>query len=261
MSARAPAVAGSFYPADPGRLERAVREHLAQAAPPDGRRPKALVAPHAGYVYSGPVAGSAFRTLETAREAVSRVVLLGPSHFVAIDGLALSTASAFATPLGEVSVAGGAAERLAELSQVLRADRPHAREHSLEVELPFLQLALGRFELVPLAVGDAEPDQVAEVLDLLWGGDETLIVVSTDLSHYLDYATARARDRATADAILRLDEGAIGESDACGRMPLRGLLRAARAHGLKARELDLRSSGDTAGGRDQVVGYGAFAFA
>ena len=264
MSVRSPAVAGSFYPAEPGRLEREVREHLsagAAAASADGRGPKALVAPHAGYLYSGPVAGSAFRALEAVRGAISRVVLLGPSHFVPLEGLALPTAHAFATPLGEVPVDAGAAERLAILPQVVRADRPHAREHSLEVELPFLQIALARFELVPLAVGNAEPEEVAAVLDLLWGGDETLIVISTDLSHYLDYANARTRDRATADAILRLDEGAIGESDACGRVPLRGLLHAARARGMTAHELDLRSSGDTAGGRDQVVGYGAFAFA
>lgn len=261
MKVRPAAVAGSFYPADPRRLEAEVRGHLAAADPPRGRRPKALVAPHAGYLYSGPVAGSAFRQLEPWRGAIDRVVLLGPSHFVPFAGLALPSALAFATPLGEVAIASDAANRLAALPQVVVADRPHGREHSLEVELPFLQVALERFELVPLVVGDAEPEEVAEVLDRLWGGEETLIVVSTDLSHYRDYATAAAQDRATADAIVALDVEGIAADDACGRNPLRGLLLAARRCGLVASELDLRSSGDTAGGRDRVVGYGAFALA
>jgi len=256
---RLPAVAGTFYPDDPYRLAAEVRGHLAAAAPASGARPKALVAPHAGYVYSGPVAGSAFRQLEPWRAAIRRVVLMGPSHFVPLRGLALSSAAAFATPLGDVPLAADAAERLADLPQVIIDDRPHAREHSLEVELPFLQVALDRFELVPLSVGDAEPDEVAAVLDRLWGGDETLIVVSTDLSHYLGYAAAAVRDRATADAIVALDAARIDEGDACGRHPLRGLLVAARRRALAAVELDLRSSGDTAGGHDQVVGYGAFA--
>jgi len=261
VKVRPAAVAGSFYPADPHRLEAEVRGHLAAADPPLGVRPKALVAPHAGYIYSGPVAGSAFRQLEPWRGAIDRVVLLGPSHFVPFAGLALPSTRAFATPLGDVPIASDAANRLADLPQVVVADRPHSREHALEVELPFLQVALGRFELVPLAVGDAEPEDVAEVLDRLWGGEETLIVVSTDLSHYHGYATAAARDRATADAIVALDMERIAADDACGWNPLRGLLLAARRCGLVVTELDLRSSGDTVGGRDQVVGYGAFALA
>jgi AmmeMemoRadiSam system protein B len=259
MNVRPAAVAGSFYPAEPSRLAAEVRAHLSSAEPPLGRRPKGLVAPHAGYVYSGPVAGSAFRQLEPWRGAIERVVLLGPSHFVSFSGLALSPADAFRTPLGDVAVEAGAAERLGGLPWVVVADRPHAREHALEVELPFLQIALDRFELVPLVVGEASPEEVAEVLERLWGGAETLVVVSTDLSHYHDYATAAARDRKTADAIVELDVEGIGESAACGRNPLRGLLLAARRRALEAAELDLRSSGDTAGGRDRVVGYGAFA--
>ncbi len=261
MKVRPAAVAGSFYPADPRRLEAEVRGFLAAAAAPAGAPPKALVAPHAGYVYSGPVAGNAFRQLAPWREAIDRVVLLGPSHFVPFMGLALPAAAAFATPLGDVPVAAAAADRLAGLPQVVVADAPHGREHSLEVELPFLQVALERFELVPLAVGDASPDEVAAVLDRLWGGAETLIVVSTDLSHYRDYATAAALDRATADAVVALDVDGIAVGAACGRNPLRGLLQAARQRGLVVSELDLRSSGDTAGGRDRVVGYGAFALA
>lgn len=261
MKVRPAAVAGSFYPADPRRLEAEVRGHLAAADPPAGARPKALVAPHAGFAYSGPVAGSAFRGLAPWRDAIDRVILLGPSHHVPFAGLALSSAGAFATPLGEVPVAADGTTFLAALPQVVVFDLPHGREHALEVELPFLQIALAHFELVPLAVGDAEPEEVAEVLERLWGGAETLIVVSTDLSHFHDYATAAARDRATADAVVALDVGKITADAACGRNPLRGLMLAARRRGLGVSELDLRSSGDTAGGRDRVVGYGAFAFA
>ena len=202
-----------------------------------------------------------FASSSRARGEIDRVVLLGPSHFVPFSGLALPAASAFETPLGDVPIAADAAVRLAGLPQVAVADLPHGREHALEVELPFLQVALERFELVPLVVGDASPEEVAEVLDRLWGGEETLIVVSTDLSHYRDYATAAALDRATADAIVALDLEGIVPDAACGRNPLRGLLLAARRRGLVVSELDLRSSGDTAGGRGQVVGYGAFAFA
>lgn len=261
MRVRPAAVAGSFYPAEARRLEAEVRGHLAAADPPRGERPKGLIAPHAGYVYSGPVAGSAFRQLAPWRQAIARVVLLGPSHFVPLRGLALSSATTFATPLGDVPVAADAAALLAGLPQVAVSDPPHGREHALEVELPFLQLALARFELVPLVVGDASPEEVAEVLDRLWGGAETLIVVSTDLSHFLDYATAAALDRTTADAIVARDVEGIAVGAACGRNPLRGLLLAARRRGLDVTELDLRSSGDTAGGWDRVVGYGAFALA
>jgi AmmeMemoRadiSam system protein B len=258
---RPPAVAGLFYPADPRRLAADVEGYLRAGAVADGPPPKALVAPHAGYAYSGPVAGSAFRTLASVAARLRRVVLLGPSHFVPVAGLALPVWERFATPLGEVAVDPAGRAALSGLPQVATDDRPHAREHALEVELPFLQRALGDFSLVPLVVGEASPALVAEVLERLWGGDETLVVVSTDLSHYLDYAAARRRDERTARAVGALDETAIGDADACGRQPLRGLLVAARRHGLAARRLDLRNSGDTAGRRDAVVGYGAFAFA
>jgi AmmeMemoRadiSam system protein B len=258
---RPPAVAGTFYPADATRLAAEVRAHLAAGVGDGGPPPKALVAPHAGYVYSGPIAGSAFRALAPVASRLRRVVLLGPSHFVPFPGLALPAWRAFSTPLGTVPLDARAAGALADLAQVVVADAPHAREHSLEVELPFLQVALGPFELVPLAVGDAGPEEVAAALDRLWGGEETLVVVSTDLSHYLDYATARRRDEETSRAIVELAPERIGRDDACGRHPLRGLLVAARARGLAGRELDLRSSGDTAGPRHEVVGYGAYAFA
>ena len=258
---RPAAVAGTFYPADPRELRADVDALLATAAPASGRPPKALVAPHAGYVYAGPVAASAFRQLELARRPARRVVLVGPSHFVGFEGLAAPASEAFATPLGPVAVDRAALAAIADLPQVMVSDRAHAREHSLEVELPFLQCVLGEFALVPLVVGDAEPGEVAAVLDRLWGGEETLIVVSSDLSHYLDGATATRRDSATTRAILDLAPERIGVDDACGRNPLRGLLACARGRAMTARLLDQRHSGDTAGPSDRVVGYGAYAFA
>ena len=257
---RAPAVAGRFYPADPAELRSLVHELLAEVPPATGPAPKAIIAPHAGYPYSGPIAASAYARFAPARDTVRRVILLGPSHFVALDGLATSSAEAFATPLGVVPLDLEATRQLRSLPQVQELDGAHEQEHSLEVQLPFLQTVLGRFTLVPLAVGDAAPEKIAEVLDLLWGGPETRFVISSDLSHYHDLATTQALDRATAHAIEALKPSGIGEEGACGRVPIRGLLQAARRHGLRARTIDLRTSGDTAGPRDQVVGYGAFAF-
>ncbi len=260
MSVRPAAVAGLFYPRDPIELAGTVEALLAQAELPAPPAPRALVAPHAGYVYSGPVAASAFRPLELWASTIRRVVLLGPSHYIPFAGLALPRATAFSTPLGTVPVDSEARRLLEGLAQVRTDDLPHRREHSLEVELPFLLSVLGAFELVPLAVGYADPEEIEEVLARLLD-DETIIVVSTDLSHYLDYDRAVAHDRRTSEAILALDADAISEPDACGRVPLRGLLRLARAQGWSARLLDLRNSGDTAGGKDSVVGYGAYAFA
>jgi MEMO1 family protein len=262
--ARPPAVAGSFYPAEPERLRAAVAGYLGEVAAHAGRTaapPKALIAPHAGYVYSGPVAASAYALLAAQRERIERVVLLGPSHRVPLRGLAAPSVDAFQTPLGEVPLDRAALERALALPQVQVLDAAHAWEHSLEVQLPFLQCVLGGFQLVPLVVGEASPGEVAEVLELLWGGDETLVVVSSDLSHYYDYETARRLDAATSRAIEELRPEGLDEESACGRMPARGLLLAAKRHGLRARTLDLRSSGETAGPRDQVVGYGAYAFA
>jgi AmmeMemoRadiSam system protein B len=229
---REPAVAGSFYPGNATELEAEVSRLLEQAAP--GPQPKALIAPHAGYVYSGPVAASAFRRVQGC--AIHRVVLLGPSHFVPLSGLALPAARAFATPLGSVPI---------EEAPFPRSAEAHAREHSLEVELPFLQVALGSFVLVPLAVGDAKPEEVAEALGALWGGQETLVVISSDLSHYLPYEEARAMDAATAKEILA--KGRLTRRDACGAAPVNGLLHSARRRGIHVELLDLRNSGDTAG--------------
>jgi AmmeMemoRadiSam system protein B len=256
---RSPAVAGLFYPGDPRVLKRTVDDYLAEASP-DGEPPKALIVPHAGYVYSGPIAASAYATLARARASVHRVVLLGPAHRVPLRGLAASSAARFETPLGPVELDRAAIDLALTLPQVRLMDAAHAQEHSLEVQLPFLQEVLERFSLVPFVVGDAGPEEVAEVLDLLWGGPETLIVISSDLSHYHAYAVARQLDAATSAAIEALRPRDIGYDQACGRIPINGLLEVARRRGMQARTLDLRNSGDTAGSRDQVVGYGAYVF-
>lgn len=258
---RQPAVAGTFYPGTPRQLEHAVRAYLDGVGVADEPAPKAVIAPHAGYVYSGPVAASAYARLAARRNEVERVVLLGPAHRVPVRGLAVPEADAFATPLGVVPLDREALDRALGLPQVVPFDMAHVAEHSLEVHLPFLQLCFESFRLAPFVVGDAAPEEVAEVIELLWGGPETLLVVSSDLSHYHDYATARRMDAETSRAIERLDGKAIGYDDACGRIPVQGLLLAARRRGLHARAVDVRNSGDTAGPRDSVVGYGSYVIA
>jgi AmmeMemoRadiSam system protein B len=267
MSAlRNPAVAGLFYPDDAEQLASQVRGYLraATSAPssetPSQTPPKALIAPHAGYVYSGPIAASAYARIAGAAERITRVVLLGPAHRLAFQGLAYGDAERFSTPLGEVAVDRDALDAIADLPRVRRLDAAFDGEHCLEVQLPFLQTLLADFKVVPLLVGGADTDAVAEVLETLWGGDETLIVISSDLSHYLSYATGRALDIRTSEAICALRPEAITTEQACGRNPIAGLLKQARDHGLHAELLDLRSSGDTAGPRDRVVGYGAYVF-
>jgi AmmeMemoRadiSam system protein B len=258
---RKPAVAGLFYPDDPSQLRHAVTDLLALPHPsPGGRKqaPKALIVPHAGYVYSGPIAASGYSRILDMADAVNRVVLLGPAHRLPFNGIALPGVSAFETPLGAVPVDAEAMSDLEALPQVVNLPAAHTGEHSLEVHLPFLQVTLDRFSLVPLVVGKATAAEVAEVLEMVWGGDETLIVISTDLSHYHDYETAKLQDAATSAAIEALDESRIGFEDACGRIPLSGMLKAARTHRLSVHTVDLRNSGDTAGPRNQVVGYGAF---
>ncbi len=256
-----PAVAGMFYPADAATLAAEIDAFLAQAEPPPGPPPKALIAPHAGYVYSGPVAASAYARLLPAADRIRRVVILAPSHRVPFRGIAASSADWFRTPLGDVPVDRAAVEAVLELPGVALFDAAFAEEHALEVHLPFLQRVLNRFSIVPFVVGDAEPETVRALLDRLWDGDETLIVVSSDLSHYLDYASARQRDARTTEAIEALEPERIGFHDACGRIPVNGLLLAAREHGLRPQTVDLRNSGDTAGDKSRVVGYGAYVFA
>ncbi len=259
---RPAAVAGRFYAGERATLAADIDAMLAAAPTARGPRPKALIVPHAGYVYSGPIAASAYKLLMTGTPGPKprRVVLLGPAHTVAFHGLALPDASALATPLGQVRVDVEGARIAAALPQVLASREAHAREHSLEVQIPFLQRVLGDdFTLVPLVVGHASATQVADVLDALWGDDDTLIVISTDLSHFLSYADAKQIDATTAQQILDFDEN-LDPEQACGAYPLRGFLQAARRRRLVPRLLDLRSSGDTAGDRRRVVGYASFAF-
>jgi len=225
-----------------------------------GGVPKAVIAPHAGYIYSGPIAASVYARIAPARGQIARVVLIGPSHRIPFRGLAVSSADAFATPFGEVPLDKEVMESISDLPQVQVLDQAHALEHSLEVQLPFLQEVLGEFVLVPIAVGDASPEEVAEVLERLWGGPETLIVISSDLSHYHDYKTASEMDNMASKAIEELAPEKLEYEQACGRGPISGLLVAAKKHNLAAHTVDLRNSGDTTGPRDQVVGYGGYVF-
>ncbi|MBU1213758.1 MAG: AmmeMemoRadiSam system protein B [Gammaproteobacteria bacterium] len=255
---RPPAVAGSFYPADARILSSDVRTLLDSAQEAD-LIPKALIAPHAGYIYSGSVAASAYASLRPVAARIRRVILLGPTHRIPVRGLAMPDADTFVTPLGEIALDTEAMQTISSLPQVSVSGAAHAFEHALEVQLPFLQMALQDFTLLPLAVGDASGEEVSEVLQRLWGGEETLIVISSDLSHYLPYDLSRLVDSKTAQNILKL-RPTITHEEACGATPINGLLLSARAHHLTAHLLDLRNSGDTAGPRDGVVGYAAFAF-
>lgn len=258
-SVRAPAVAGSFYPADPRVLQSMIGDMLTRSVPlEDTPPPKALIVPHAGYMYSGPVAAAAYAGVAQLRDVVRRVVLLGPNHRVALRGMALPASLVFATPLGEVEVDLEHWQRLQGLPGVTVDDLPHTLEHSLEVHLPFLQTVLDHFTLTPVVVGEAPPEQVAALLEEVWGGPETLIVVSSDLSHYQPYHQAQWCDRSTADQMLRLD-ASLDHQQACGATPVNGLLRAARRHHLVPHLLDLRNSGDTSGDRQRVVGYASLA--
>ncbi len=258
-SIRQPVVAGMFYPSDPEELGQIIADCL-NGAGRGGPAPKAIIVPHAGYIYSGPIAASAYVRLEELARTITRVVLVGPSHRYPLIGLALPDADALATPLGLVPVDQAAVERILQLPQVSKLDAAHAEEHSLEVHLPFLQTMLDDFSVVPLVAGEATAEQVAEVLDILWTGPDTLVVASSDLSHYHDYDTARRMDAETSAAIEALDGGRIGADQACGRVPVSGLLLAASKRGLQVETVDLRNSGDTAGPLEQVVGYGAYVF-
>ena len=260
LKIRSPAVAGFFYPADAEQLRAEVRQYMTQAKGSRVSSPKALIAPHAGYVYSGPVAANAYAQLKDIADRLTRVVVLAPAHRMAFSGLARSSASVFRTPLGDIEVDQAGIRIADELSQVQVLDAAFEGEHSIEVQLPFLQEVLHDFRIVPLLVGDASAQQVEQVLERLWGGQETLVVISSDLSHYLSYDQARESDLEATRAIEALRPEQLSYHHACGRIPVSGLLLAARHHHLKATTLDLRSSGDTAGPRNQVVGYGAYAF-
>lgn len=255
---RPAAVAGTFYPAAP-RLLRTEVDALLAAAPVAADphvAPKALIVPHAGYRYSGPIAATAYARLRPFANQYRRVVIAGPSHRAYFQGVALPEAAAFETPFGTVPVDTEAA---AQIPGALRLEAAHAREHALEVQLPFLSRVLSRFAIVPIVAGDAKGGDVAQVLDALWGGPETLIVVSSDLSHYLPYDEAKRIDEGTAQQIDTLSPLPLHHDQACGATPVNGLLIVARRRGLRVERLDVRNSGDTSGARDQVVGYASFA--
>ncbi len=255
---RLPAVAGTFYPDDPAELRSMVTDFLSQAAR-RGPVPRALISPHAGYIYSGPVAASGYALLMPARDQIERVVLLGPAHRVPFYGLAATGADEFATPLGKVPIDRAAVNAALRLPQVEIRDDAHQPEHSLEVQLPFLQTVLDDFSLVPFVIGQARPEEVAQLLELLWTNERTLVVVSSDLSHYHDYWTARTIDQETSAMIESLDWSRLSGERACGYLGIAGLLQVARSRGLRVETIDLRNSGDTAGPKDQVVGYGSYA--
>ena len=256
-SIRQPAVAGYFYPEEANQLGVTVAGLLDAVPPQAGPAPKALIVPHAGYVYSGPVAATAYARLKPWRNRYRRVVLLGTAHRIPVSGLAASGARFFRTPLGDVPVDHDAIDKL-DLPEVTTFDSGHEFEHSLEVQLPFLQTVMDSFSLLPLVIGDANAKTVAKVIDALWGGAETLIIVSSDLSHYLNYEEARAMDAGTCRAIENLKVESLDLHRACGSTPIAGLLIAAKQRAMTMTTLDLRNSGDTAGGRGQVVGYGAW---
>jgi MEMO1 family protein len=257
-SVRRPAVAGLFYPADPAELRAAVSEHLRQAPPPRGEAPKALIVPHAGYIYSGRVAGCAYAQVAHREQPPRRIVLIGPSHRVYLRGAAAPQADAFETPLGVIEIDRALRARLLERQAVIQSDQPHALEHSLEVQLPFLQAMFRDFTLLPIVLGDAPADFVASLLAEVWDGEDTLVLASSDLSHYHRYETAQQIDAATSAAILRLQSNLSGDQ-ACGAVAINGLLRLAPSRRLTIAEIARCNSGDTAGDRGRVVGYGAYA--
>lgn len=256
--ARPAAVAGMFYPDDPEELRGLIDEFLDQSET-TSPVPKGIIVPHAGYIYSGVVAAKAYASIKPAHETIKRVVLLGPAHRVYVRGMALSSATEFSTPLGTIPIDLTLSKELDKLPYVQTLDSAHAQEHSLEVQLPFLQSTLDDFSLLPIVVGEASPQEVKEVLQLLWGKEDTLIVISSDLSHYHDYETASEIDASTSEAIKHMDLENIGPNQACGCVPMSGLLEIARQTGMQIQQLDLKNSGDTAGPRDRVVGYGAYA--
>ncbi|RKZ40817.1 MAG: AmmeMemoRadiSam system protein B [Gammaproteobacteria bacterium] len=255
---RTPAVAGMFYPDNANELRMMVRNFLNEPKVSNEPVPKAIIAPHAGYIYSGPIAASVYARLVPAHDTINRVILLGPSHRVSFPGLAATGMTHFVTPLGTIRV-----DRIDEITsfpQVSVLEQAHTNEHSLEVQLPFLQAVLDDFSFIPLVVGEASPEQIEPVLEKLWGGSETVIVISSDLSHYHDYETAKKMDQLTSQAIENLRPEAIHHEQACGGNPVNGLLQIARRKKMHAKTIDLRNSGDTAGQKNQVVGYGAYVF-
>jgi len=253
-------VDGLFYPRDPQQLETDILGYLQSAltAPDETRTPKAIVVPHAGYVYSGEIAAAAYAAISDRRAAITRVVILAPSHRIPFQGVAYSEADYFRTPLGDIPVDTDSTENLIRLDSTIKLEVAFDGEHSLEVQLPFLQVVLDKFSIVPLVVGSIPPQVLSTTIETLWGGDETLLVVSSDLSHFHDYQTARQQDARTSKAIIELAYEKLSHDDACGYTPLAGVLNLARRKKMTATAVDTRNSGDTAGDKARVVGYGAY---
>lgn len=254
---RPAAVAGMFYPENSKQLHRDIQTYLTQGQHQSQTRPRAIIVPHAGYIYSGIVAGSVYSIVKQYHDQYRRVVLLGPCHYVGVRGLALPSAEYFSTPLGDIPIDLELSQKISHLPQVITSSAAHAREHSLEVQLPFLQEVLDEFTLLPLVVGQASAMEVAEVLACLWDMEDTLFVISSDLSHFLTYEEAKTVDNETSQLILSKDEHITPER-ACGCYSINGLLHLAKKQGLTVECVDRRNSGDTAGNKDRVVGYGSY---
>lgn len=254
---RKAAVAGTFYPANPTLLHNTVSTMLEQAKPSE-LIPKAIIVPHAGHIFSGPIAASAYCLLKNLKQPVSRVILLGPSHRVAFKGLACSRADQFMSPLGAIDVDTETIDKIVALPGVEYIEQAHTYEHCLEVQLPFLQETLRHFTIVPIVTGDASPQMVCNVINALWDGPETLVVISSDLSHYHQYDVAKNKDAVTSRQIENLEFETLHGDSACGKVAISGLLKFSRDHNLQVNTLDLRNSGDTAGDKNRVVGYGAY---
>ncbi len=257
---RQAAVAGQFYPIEAMALSSEIEYYLNNASNLEVHHPKAIIAPHAGYIYSGAIAASGYTQLQNRSTSITNIIILGPAHRVAFNGIATSSARYFDTPLGSVELNQSLIKKLSDLHFIQCHDEAHRNEHSIEVQLPFLQSILGKFTIVPLLIGDCDSNDVSTVLNLLWGGSETFIIISSDLSHFHSYDTATKNDDLTSQAILKLQPEKIHYSDACGRTPINGLLKIAQTKKLKASILDVRNSGDTAGDKTRVVGYGAYSF-
>lgn len=260
---RQPAVAGLFYPGNARELSNEVTQFLRDARReehPPQLHPKALIVPHAGYTYSGSIAAKAYITLDGIADHIERVILIGPAHRVRLRGLAISDVQYFRTPLGDIPIDRSATRQLLTLPQVQVMDAAHWQEHSLEVQLPFLQVMLGEFSVVPIVIGEASPSEVDQVLEMLWGGPETLVIISSDLSHFLDYESAQYIDRSTCDAVEHFQFEHIDFNQACGCIGMKALLRVAKRKGMQVHTLGVCNSGDTGGDQQRVVGYGSWAF-
>jgi AmmeMemoRadiSam system protein B len=258
---RSAAVSGLFYPDEPQILRDTIDTLLSQSAIKEqSTQVKAIIAPHAGYQYSGLTAARVYKQLQTLRDRIQRVVLLGPSHRVAFEGMALTEADFFETPLGQIKVNKDDYPQLLAMENMFVFEQAHVAEHCIEVQLPFLQRILNNFTIIPIVVGIADPHSVSNIIESLWGGDETLFVISSDLSHYQSYESAQQTDNETSRAILDLDFNAIQPNNACGCMAVNGLLNFAHRHPLTVKLIDQCNSGDTAGDKDKVVGYGSYLF-